>query len=88
MAAAAIMQTHQVDLLILDFDMPLGNAADLIAWMVENDRQIPIVTASGWEPNLAVMDSILVKTNIPYRIFSKQQVIVGEADEYIRSFLT
>ena len=86
-SVAAILQTEPVDLIILDFDMPFGNAADLIAWMVAEKRTTPIITASGWEPNLAVMESLLSVTDIPYRIASKQDVTLGAADADIMAVL-
>jgi len=86
-AVAAVLQVEPVDLIILDFDMPYGNAADLIDWMVSNDAKTPIITASGWEPNLAVMQDILGKTDIPHWIYSKSQVITGEADKHIHRLL-
>lgn len=86
-AVAAIIKTEPVDLLILDFDMPYGNSADLIAWMKANEVKIPVITASGWEPNLAVMKTLLEEAQIEHKIFSKQQVIIGDADDWIRELM-
>lgn len=86
-AVASIINTEPVDVLILDFDMPYGNSADLIPWLVLNGKKIPIVTASGWPPNNEIFKALLESTDIPFRIHSKQEVIAGAADGWIKEQL-
>lgn len=86
-AVASIINTEPVDLLVLDFDMPFGNSPDLIQWMVENDKKIPVITATGWAPNLPVFEQILKDASMPYHLFDKFQVIKGDADKVIHDII-
>jgi CheY-like chemotaxis protein len=86
-AAAAIMMAQQVDLVLLDHDMPIGNGIDLITWMAEADRKIPIITFSGIPQNNANMTEAAKTAGIEVFTYGKFDVIAGWADGTMVSIL-
>ena len=82
LAAASIIFYEQVDLIILDHDMPRGNGPDLLAWLKQENKNIPIITFSGIPHNNMTMQLLGVK-----HIFNKEDVINGCADDVIKSVL-
>lgn len=82
MAAAGIISWCSVDLVILDFDMPQGNGADLMRWLQNTSKRIPVITFSEIEENNDLLSS-LGATNK----FSKQEVLQGKADSVIKILL-
>jgi CheY-like chemotaxis protein len=81
-AAASIISSCKIDLVILDHDMPEGNGADLIAWMKENKKDIPIITFSGIAQNNANMMAAGAT-----HLAGKEEVIRGQVDDLIKTIL-
>lgn len=81
-AAAAIIASVNIDLIILDFDMPEGNGADLMNWLKFNNKKIPIITFSGGHHN----NDNMMAMGADYK-FHKEEVINGQADDLIKSIL-
>jgi protein-tyrosine phosphatase/CheY-like chemotaxis protein len=82
LAAAAVISSCKIDVILLDHDMPEGNGADLIAWMKENKKDVPIITFSGIQQNNINM--MAMGANY---LFNKGDVIVGKADNLIKKLL-
>jgi CheY-like chemotaxis protein len=89
LAAAAIMCSLPVDLVILDHDMPNGNGQTLIHWMASTGRQnVPVVTFSGLAHNNDHMMSFGRDSGMTsMHMFCKNDVVDGHADEVIRTLL-
>lgn len=91
--AAAIMSYTDVDLLILDHDMPLGNGSDLLTWMTAQGKKIPVLFASGIKANNVYMatlypdylpgDTMIVERSL----MGKETVLDGTYDRYILTAL-
>lgn len=81
MAASIILNTP-TDLIVLDNDMPYGSGSELIVWMKENKKDIPIITFSGLEVN----NERLMTLGATYRS-NKERVINGTEDDLIKSIL-
>lgn len=47
--ARAWLEENVVDVVLLDYDLPDGTAADLTAWMRSADRQVPVLLSTGRE---------------------------------------
>src|SRR6185369_4502143 len=87
-AAAAALLHLTPDVLILDHDLPYGNGSDLLGWMKENGKtNIPIITASGWAPNLDHMMRLSQEYGIEMHRFMKYEVYHGKADALILEIL-
>lgn len=82
LAAAGIISSTTVDLIILDHDMPYGNGSDLLNWLKEQNKNIPVITASGINSNNEQMFALGANHQ-----FSKQEVIDGFADHIITGIL-
>lgn len=82
MAAAAIISSCKIDVILLDHDMPEGNGADLIEWMKQNGKEIPIITFSGIPQN----NENMMALGANY-LFNKGEVIEGKADNIIKKLL-
>ena len=80
--AAAIVAYTNVDLIILDHDMPQGNGEDLIRWLKNNNKHITVMTFSGLPQNNKHMMDLGAK-----HLFSKEEVVEGKADDIIRNHL-
>ena len=77
------------DLLILDHDLPYGNASDLIEWMKENGKtKIPVITASGVPENNDHLMAICIDAGIEVYKFQKWEVYQGKADAFILEILS
>lgn len=88
-AAALILHQMNPHLIILDHDLPYGNASDLLKWMVNNNKKdIPIITASGIPNNNQHMVKLCEEFGIECHHFQKPQVFFGDADHIIRQILT
>lgn len=85
-AQVLISSGCEIDLIILDHDMPNGGGDDLMKWMssvqVTLGINIPVITASGIHMN----NQRLVNLGADY-LYDKTQVINGEADETILQIL-
>lgn len=81
-AAANLINTVQIDLVIADHDMTNGNASDLLRWMQKESKKIPVITASGIPLNNEHMMTLGASAK-----FTKQEVIDGLADDTIRKLL-
>jgi protein-tyrosine phosphatase/CheY-like chemotaxis protein len=79
-AAAAVISSLKIDLILLDHDMPQGNGTDLINWMKKNNHKIPIIAFSGIPYNNQHMGNL----GVPYPWWTKQEIIDGVADDLIR----
>jgi CheY-like chemotaxis protein len=82
LAAAAIIHFCKVDLILLDHDMPEGNGADLLGWMKEENKKIPVITFSGILENNIIMMGLGATHQ-----FMKGDVLTGAADELIKGYL-
>lgn len=83
MPAAAIISTLDVDLIILDHDMPSGSGPDLLKWLAEQKGgPIPVITFSGIPTN----NDHLMNLGATWK-FQKDEVINGAADDIIREAL-
>lgn len=82
LAAAAIISSCRVDIILLDHDMPEGNGKDLLIWMKENKKNMPVITFSGIPQNNINM----MNTGANY-LFNKGDVINGKADQIIKNIL-
>ena len=71
-----------IDLIILDHDLPYGNGTDLLKWMSKSKIAIPIITFSGQPLNNEHMGRLGAKY-----LYTKDQVINGEADKVIKDIL-
>lgn len=78
--AISILGTTQVDLIILDRDMPWGNG-DYVVEFVKN-KKIPIITFSGLMDN----NKHLMRLGATYN-FNKESVINGQATQIIKGIL-
>lgn len=81
-AAAGIISHTNVDLIILDHDMPAGSGPELMKWMAANGYKIPIITFSG----IASNNDHLRSLGATYW-YMKDDVIDGLADMAIRFVL-
>lgn len=83
-AAAAIIETVKVDLVLLDHDMPNGSGPELLKWMRETEwlHDIPVITFSGIDYN-----NDMLKAGGAQFKFRKDEVINGIADEVIKAVL-
>lgn len=81
--AASIISSTTVDVIILDHDMPQGNGTDLINWLKNTGRDIPIITFSGIPQNNQNMGLLGAK----YASFQKEDVICGRVDDLIRDLV-
>jgi len=81
MAAAIIMQCN-VDLILLDHDMPQGNGTDFLNWLKTSGKTIPVITFSGISENNTHMMGLGA-----HHQFGKQEVILGKADSLIKRLL-
>ena len=88
MAARIISEgfTKHVKCIILDHDMPYGNATNLIQWMNESGVKIPVVTASGIPENNKHMKRLCDSLGIECHEYDKFRVIDGEADGAILGY--
>src|SRR5579872_1967240 len=77
-AAAAVLSSMEVDLILLDHDMPCGDGPELLRWMKSRGCSIPVITFSGLPAN----NDHLVRCGAEHR-FEKGEVIRGDADELI-----
>jgi CheY-like chemotaxis protein len=76
------------DILILDHDLPFGNASDLLQWMKENGKtNIPVLTASGVPENNDHMLKFGTELGIEVHRFMKYEVYQGKADGLILELL-
>ncbi len=82
LAAAGIISSVKIDVIILDHDLPEGNGSDLMEWLKETGRSIPVITFSGIPMNNARMMSLGATHN-----FIKHDVIGGKADDIIKTIL-
>jgi DNA-binding NarL/FixJ family response regulator len=65
-AALALVRTMPADVLVLDLQMPGLGPADLLAAVADAVPQLPIVTFSGYEPDLVAPDHArLVRLHVP-----------------------
>jgi CheY-like chemotaxis protein len=82
-AAAGVLGSSDVHLVLLDHDMPFGNGADLLRWMrASMDRAVPVITFSGIPEN----NQRMMELGATHE-FSKSAVLSGQADDVIRSLL-
>ena len=81
-AAAALLESVPVDLILLDHDMPYGSGPELLRWMAANGLRVPIVTFSGIPSN----NDALMRAGATHR-FEKGEVLRGGADGLIRGIL-
>lgn len=89
-AISAALILHQLNphLIILDHDLPYGNASDLLAWMANNGKKdIPIITASGIPHNNQHMVKVCEEYGLEVYHFQKPQVFFGDADHVVRQLL-
>ena len=77
-AAAAVLSSMEVDLILLDHDMPCGDGPELLRWMKSRGCSIPVITFSGLPAN----NDHLVRCGAEHR-FEKGEVIRGDADDLI-----
>jgi CheY-like chemotaxis protein len=82
LAAAAMIKTLKIDLIILDHDLPEGNGTDLLNWMKTNNVNIPVITFSGIPYNNQHMGNLGAA-----HVFQKEEVISGKTDDLIKSIL-
>lgn len=82
LAASSILSYCQVDLILLDHDMPHGNGTDLLNWMKNTGNKTPVITFSGIPQN-----NISMMQNGANHLFGKRDVINGDADELIKKIL-
>jgi len=82
LAAAGILYSMTVNLVILDHDMPDGSGSDLLEWMKNEGYEAPVITFSGIQSNNEILRTLGAE-----HIFSKRQVIDGEADSLIQELL-
>jgi len=82
LAAASIIQNMQIDLIILDHDMPNGSGPELLKWMSSEGYKIPVITFSGVPSN----NDHLTFLGAEHK-FLKGDVIVGLADKLIKEIL-
>lgn len=82
LAAASIIKSCKIDLIILDHDLPEGNGSDLLIWMKNNNINIPVITFSGIPYNNAHMGNLGAEY-----IYGKEDVISGKVDNIIKSIL-
>ncbi len=82
LAASAILSYCQIDLILLDHDMPHGNGIDLLKWMKNTGNKTPVITFSGIPYN-----NISMMQNGANHLFGKGDVINGDADELIKNIL-
>ncbi len=82
MHAAGVIGWRTIDLVLLDYDMPFGNGADLIRWMRTNGNQTPVLTFSGIHEN----NNILMGLGANHH-FGKGDIIGGKADSLIKQLL-
>jgi len=81
-AAAAILSSLPVDLILLDHDMPFGDGPELLKWMASRKVCTPVITFSGIPGN----NDQLVRCGAEHR-FEKSDVIRGRADGLIKELL-
>ena len=75
--------TWEINLIILDHDLPYGNGIDFLKWIKKQPNiEIPIMTFSGQPIN----NRNMMKLGANYE-FTKDEVIQGRADEIIKNIL-
>lgn len=82
-SAALITDTMRPVLIVLDYDMPFGNGHDLIMYFKNKGYNVPILTATGWEPNNASFAEVLNDYQGEYVISLKEKILNGENNEFI-----
>jgi CheY-like chemotaxis protein len=82
--AAGIISSTKVDLILLDHDMPQGNGSDLLIWLTQQGRSIPVITFSGIPQNNAHMGTLGASCSS----FGKEDVITGKADTLIQGIVS
>lgn len=85
LAAATIINNCRIDLIILDHDMPQGNGPDLINWMKQNNKNIPIITSSGIDSNNINLLNHAIGFNI--YPFNKNDIVSGQTDKLIKKII-
>ncbi len=85
---ATLLEHTEVDLIILDHDMPHGNGTDLIGWFkshfAQMGRPLPnLITFSGIPANNDHMKNLHPEAHL----FVKGAVIMGDADSLIKRIL-
>lgn len=86
--AAAILTHMDVNLLVLDHDLPIGNGSDLMHWMAgATGKKIPIITASGIPQNNEHMVNLGQQLGLEVHHFQKDEVFRGYADKTIVEIL-
>jgi DNA-binding NtrC family response regulator len=81
-AAASIIKSCKIDVIILDHDLPEGNGSDLLTWMKAENIKIPVITFSGIPYNNTHMGNLGAE-----HIYGKEDVISGNTDVLIKSLL-
>ncbi|HLY75973.1 MAG TPA: response regulator [Planctomycetota bacterium] len=81
-AAAAVLSSMEVDLILLDHDMPCGDGPELLKWMKSRRCEVPVITFSGIPAN----NDHLIRCGAEHR-FEKAEVIRGDADGLIKELL-
>ena len=88
LSAASIINSLEIDLIILDHDLPVGNGTDLLRWMKHSCHlNIPIITASGIPQNNDHMERLCKELSIEVYKYDKFQVIAGGANAKIFELL-
>ena len=81
-AAASLIQSCKIDVIILDHDLPEGNGSDLLNWMKKNNKNIPIITFSGIPYN----NDHMINLGAHHK-YGKEEVILGYTDDIIKKIL-
>ena len=81
--ATGILGSSKVDLIILDHDMPHGNAEDFLGWLASVANPPPVLTNSGLDHNNARICEMWPSAHLG----SKTRFAQGELDETIRRLL-
>ena len=81
-AGAGVIMNTNVDIIILDTNMPDGDAFDFLPWLKTNHPNIPVITFSGIDAN-----NIWLMQNGATHKFFKHEVINGNADGLIKELI-
>lgn len=81
-SAIGIVDRQEVNLILLDHDLPWGCGTELLEYMRYNNITIPVITFSGVDDN----NIRLMKCGANY-MYSKYDVIGGKADSIIKLIL-
>ena len=87
MGAAAIVSNMKVNLIILDHDMPYGSGSELIRFLKETGKTIPVITASGIPENNTNMKKLGDDLGYPVHEFHKEDVFNLKIRDVIKSAL-